>query len=319
MAIALDIFRALADATRLRIMALLRSMELSVGELAQVLGQSQPRVSRHVKILCDAGLAERRKEGSWVFVALGEAARVEPVLAALDSWAVREPDHWRLADVARLAAVRADRASAAASWFEANAGQWDAIRSLHIAESEVEQAMGAVLGDDKVGQLIDIGTGTGRMLELFAGRAERALGIDRSSEMLRLARAKLSERGLAHAELRQADLYALPLADGAADVAIIHHVLHFAQQPGAAIAEAARVLAPGGRLLIADFAPHEREELRTRDAHARLGFSDDQITGWFTAVGLAVARVETLKGGELTVKLWLGRKLGQALREVKAA
>jgi ubiquinone/menaquinone biosynthesis C-methylase UbiE len=137
--------------------------------------------------------------------------------------------------------------------------------------------------------------------------------------MLRLARAKLSERGLANAELRQADLYALPLADGAADVAIIHHVLHFAQQPGAAITEAARVLAPGGRLLIADFAPHEREELRTRDAHARLGFSDEQITGWFTAAGLTMARIETLEGGELTVKLWLGRKLGQALREVKAA
>jgi len=319
MAIALDIFRALADATRLRIMALLRSMELSVGELAQVLGQSQPRVSRHVKILCDAGLAERRKEGSWVFVALGQAARVEPVLAALDNWAVQEPDHWRFADAARLAAVRADRATAAASWFESNAGQWDAIRSLHVAESEVEQAMGAVLGDEKVGQLIDIGTGTGRMLELFAGRADRALGIDRSSEMLRLARAKLSERGLANAELRQADLYALPLADGAADVAIIHHVLHFAQQPGAAIAEAGRVLAPGGRLLIADFAPHEREELRTRDAHARLGFSDEQITGWFGNAGLAPARIETLEGGELTVKLWLGRKLGDALREVKAA
>jgi len=319
MAIALDIFRALADATRLRIMALLRSMELSVGELAQVLGQSQPRVSRHVKILCDAGLAERRKEGSWVFVALGQAARVEPVLAALDSWAVQEPDHWRLADAARLAAVRADRAAAAASWFESNAGQWDAIRSLHIAESEVEQAMVVVLGDEPVGQLIDIGTGTGRMLELFSGHAERALGIDRSSEMLRLARAKLSERGLANAELRQADLYALPLADGAADVAIIHHVLHFAQQPGAAIAEAGRVLAPGGRLLIADFAPHEREELRTRDAHARLGFSDDQIIGWFNNAGLAPARIETLEGGELTVKLWLGRKLGDALREVKAA
>ncbi|MDB5712261.1 MAG: ArsR family transcriptional regulator [Sphingomonas bacterium] len=319
MAIALDIFRALADATRLRIMALLRSMELSVGELAQVLGQSQPRVSRHVKILCDAGLAERRKEGSWVFVALGQAGRVEPVLASLDAWAIHEPDHWRLADAARLAAVRADRASAAAGWFESNAGQWDAIRSLHIAESEVEQAMGAVLGDDKVGQLIDIGTGTGRMLELFASRADRALGIDRSSEMLRLARAKLSERGLANAELRQADLYALPLPDGAADVAIIHHVLHFAQQPGAAIAEAGRVLAPGGRLLIADFAPHEREELRTRDAHARLGFSDEQIIGWFGNAGLAPARIETLEGGELTVKLWLGRKLGEGLREVKAA
>jgi ArsR family transcriptional regulator len=328
MTIALDIFRALADATRLRILALLRSMELSVGELAQVLGQSQPRVSRHVKILCDAGLAERRKEGSWVFVALGKPARVEPVLASLDSWGKLESDHWAVADAARLAAVRADRAASAAGWFEANAGQWDAIRSLHIAESEVEAAMAQILGvenDDgsPIGQLIDIGTGTGRMLELFADRAVQALGIDRSSEMLRLARAKLSERGLANAELRQADLYALPLGDGAADVAILHHVLHFAQQPGAAIAEAARVLSDGGRLLIADFAPHDREELRTRDAHTRLGFSDEQIVAWFDAAGLMPARTETLKGGELTVKLWLARKTelgaGQKIQKVKAA
>jgi ArsR family transcriptional regulator len=319
MTIALDIFRALADATRLRILALLRSMELSVGELAQVLGQSQPRVSRHVKILCDAGLAERRKEGSWVFVALGKPAKVEPVLASLDSWGKLESDHWAVADAARLAAVRADRAASAAGWFEANAGQWDAIRSLHIAESEVEAAIAQILGEAPIGQLIDIGTGTGRMLELFAARADHALGIDRSSEMLRLARAKLSERGLANAELRQADLYALPLGDGAADVAILHHVLHFAQQPGAAIAEAARVLSDGGRLLIADFAPHDREELRTRDAHTRLGFSDEQIASWFDAAGLMPARTETLKGGELTVKLWLARKAGEKLQKVKAA
>jgi ubiquinone/menaquinone biosynthesis C-methylase UbiE len=314
---ALGIFRALADSTRLRILALLRSMELSVGELAQVLGQSQPRVSRHVKILCDAGLAERRKEGSWVFVALGAAARVQPVLAALDAWA--EPDHWTVADEARLAAVRADRASAAAEWFEAHAGEWDAIRSLHIGESEVEAAMARALGDAPLGSLIDIGTGTGRMLEVFGPRAEHALGIDRSSEMLRLARAKLSERGLTNAELRQADLYALPLQDGGADLAILHHVLHFAQQPGAAIAEAARVLGNGGRLLIADFAPHEREELRQRDAHARLGFSDEQILGWFETYGLSPVQVETLEGGELTVKLWLGRKTGETLERVKAA
>ena len=319
MTIALDIFRALADATRLRILALLRSMELSVGELAQVLGQSQPRVSRHVKILCDAGLAERRKEGSWVFVALGKPAKVEPVLASLDSWGKLESDHWAVADAARLAAVRADRAASAAGWFEANAGQWDAIRSLHIAESEVEAAIAQILGEAPIGQLIDIGTGTGRMLELFAARAHHALGIDRSSEMLRLARAKLSERGLANAELRQADLYALPLGDGAADVAILHHVLHFAQQPGAAIAEAARVLSPGGRLLIADFAPHDREELRTRDAHTRLGFSDEQIAAWFDAAGLMPARTETLKGGELTVKLWLARKAEKTMQKVKAA
>lgn len=308
MNLALDIFRALADSTRLRIIALLRSMELSVGELAQVLGQSQPRVSRHVKILCDAGLAERRKEGSWVFVALGGGATVTPVMAALDAWAAITPDHWAVADAARLAAVRADRAASAAAWFEANAGQWDAIRSLHVAEDQVEAAMKLVLGDAPIGQLIDIGTGTGRMLEVFAGRAEQALGIDRSSEMLRLARAKLSERGLANAELRQADLYALPLGDAAADLAIVHHVLHFAQQPGAAIAEAARVLKPGGRLLIADFAAHDREELRARDGHTRLGFADEQMGTWFTAAGLAPVRIETLEGGELTVKLWLARK-----------
>ena len=317
MTLALDIFRALADATRLRIFSLLRSMELSVGELAQVLGQSQPRVSRHVKILCDAGLAERRKEGSWVFVALGDQASVAPVAAALDGWVAREPDHWAVADAARLAAVRADRASSAAAWFEGHADQWDAIRSLHVAEDQVEAAMARMLGDGPVGRLIDIGTGTGRMLELFGAQAEAALGIDRSSEMLRLARAKLHDR--VNTELRQADLYALPMADGAADVAILHHVLHFAQQPGAAIAEAARVLGAGGRLLIADFAPHDREELRARDAHSRLGFADEQIAAWFGNAGLQVAHTETLEGGELTVRLWLGRKRGASLREVKAA
>ncbi|MGK6318279.1 ArsR/SmtB family transcription factor [Sphingomonas sp. DT-204] len=317
MTMVLDIFRALADGTRLRILALLRTMELSVGELAQVLGQSQPRVSRHVKILCDAGLAERRKEGSWVFVALGRADRVGPVLAALDEWNRATPDHWAVADSARLAAVRADRAAAAAEWFEGHAGEWDAIRSFHVAESEVEAAMAGVLGDAQLGRLIDIGTGTGRMLELFAPRAETALGIDRSSEMLRLARAKLA--GAANTELRQADLYALPMADDAADLAIIHHVLHFAQQPGAAIGEAARVLAPGGRLLIADFAPHDREELRSREGHTRLGFSDEQMLGWFEGAGLAPVQVETLEGGELTVKLWLARKTGTDTKEVKAA
>ncbi|SEK52102.1 ArsR family transcriptional regulator [Sphingomonas palmae] len=316
---ALDIFRALADSSRLRIVCLLRAMELSVGELAQVLGQSQPRVSRHVKILTDAGLAERRKEGSWVFVALGEQARVAPVLAALDAWEAGAPDRQASADAARLAAVRADRAAAAAGWFESHAREWDAIRSLHIAEEQVEAAMIRVLSGEPIGRLIDIGTGTGRMIELFARSATTALGIDRSSEMLRLARAKLGEQGLGNAELRQADLYALPLGDGGADVAILHHVLHFAQQPGAAIAEAARVLSGGGRLLIADFAPHDREELRTQDAHTRLGFSDAQIEGWFAAAGLMPARIETLEGGELTVKLWLGRKAAGRAGEVKAA
>ncbi len=314
---ALSIFRALADPTRLRIFHLLRAMELSIGELAQVLGQSQPRVSRHVKILADAGLAERRKEGSWVFLGLGADDCVAPLFAAIDDWSRDGEDVWAVADRARLAAVRADRASAAARYFSEHAEQWDAIRSLHVPESAVEQRILDMVSDSPIGRMVDIGTGTGRMIELVGNRASAALGIDRSPEMLRLARAKLADAGLPQAELRQGDMYALPLGDGSADLVVLHQVLHFAQHPAAAIAESARLLAPGGRLLIIDFASHDLEELRSRDAHARLGFADDQISGWYQAAGLGLERVEALVGDALTVKLWLGMR---GLRsELKAA
>jgi ArsR family transcriptional regulator len=312
-----EIFRALADPTRLRIVNLLRAMELSVGELAQVLGQSQPRVSRHVRILIDAGLAERRKEGSWVFLNLGPRERIEPLFAMLDRWHEAEgEDPWAIADAARLAAVRADRAAAAARYFEARARDWDQIRSLHIAESEVEAAIGRALSDRPVGRLVDIGTGTGRMLELFAPASDHALGVDRSPEMLRLARAKLGQAGLAAADLRQGDMYALPLPSGTADTVIIHQVLHYAQQPAGAVAEAARLLVPGGRLLIVDFAPHEREELRESDAHLRLGFADDVMLKYLEGAGLDGRVVEHLEGGELTVTLWVGERSAQKLKVV---
>jgi len=308
----LDIFRALGDPTRLRIFALLRRMELSVGELAQVLGQSQPRVSRHVRILADAGLTTRRREGSWVFLALAEDPRNEPLLAAIE----QATGDWAQEDAARLNAVRAERAAAAERYFAARADDWDAIRSLYVPEQEVEAAMDALLGKRAVGRLVDLGTGTGRMLELFGGGASRALGVDRSPEMLRLARAKLAE-AVPSAELRQGDLTALPLGDAIADTVILHQVLHFVPQPGTALAEAARLVADGGRMLIVDFAPHEREELRTRDAHQRLGFSDAQIEGWLNAAGLELTDVRELEGGELTVKLWLAER-PSAIRE-KAA
>lgn len=312
-----EIFRSLADPTRLRIVTLLRAMELSVGELAQVLGQSQPRVSRHVKILIDAGLAERRKEGSWVFLSLGNARRVEPLFTLLDRWTESEgEDPWAVADAARLAAVRSDRAAAAERYFASHAADWDELRTLHIAETEVEAAIARALGERSVGRLIDIGTGTGRMIELFGASAERAVGVDRSPEMLRLARVKLAQAGLASAELRQGDMYALPLASGSADTVILHQVLHYAQQPAAAVAEAARLLSTGGRLLIVDFAPHEREELRTRDAHARLGFADEAVLGWMAAAGLEARVLEHLEGGELTVTLWVGERSEARLKVV---
>jgi ArsR family transcriptional regulator len=317
MADASEIFRALGDPTRLRILQLLREMELSVGELAQVLGQSQPRVSRHVKILIDARLAERRKEGSWVFLSLGTAARVAPLFALLDGWAeIDGADPWTLADAARLAAVRADRAAAAERYFAAHAKDWDEIRSLHIAESEVEAAIGRALADRDVGRLVDVGTGTGRMLELFARQAAHAIGVDRSPEMLRLARVKLAQAAIPGAELRQGDRYSLPLAAGSADTVIIHQVLHYSHQPEAAVGEAARLLGPGGRLLVVDFAPHEREELRTRDAHARLGFADEVMLKYLESAGLEGRVVERLEGGELTVTIWAGERPQTKLKVV---
>lgn len=315
---AADIFRALADPTRLRIVMLLRAMELSVGELAQVLGQSQPRVSRHIKILSDAGLTERRKEGSWVFLSLGGPDRLQPLLVAADTWSAAHGDETAHADAARLAAVRADRAAAAQRYFEGHAPVWDSIRSLHIAEAQVEDAVARAIGESAVSCLVDIGTGTGRMLALFGGRADKAIGIDRSSEMLRVARARLEEAGTG-ADLRQGDMYALPLPARSADLVILHQVLHYAQAPAAAIAEAARLLEPGGRLLIVDFAPHDREELRERDAHARLGFADDAMLGWLRAAGLDAQVCEHLEGGELTVTLWQGTRPGSRATMAKAA
>lgn len=316
----LALFRALADPTRLRILALLRRMELAVGELAQVLGQSQPRVSRHIRILVEAGLARRRKEGSWVFLELGEAATASPALRAIDAWNDgASEDHWTIADAARLAAVHADRAAAAERYFADHADHWDGLRSLHVAESQVEAAMVRVLGDAPLGRLVDAGTGTGRMIALFGPRASQATGIDRSPEMLRVARGKLSaEHGFGW-DLRKGDVTRLPLADASADTAILHQVLHYLPDPEPAIRDLARVLDTDGRLLIVDFAPHDREELRTSDAHARLGFSDAQIEGWFAASGLAIDRSEALKGGALTVKLWLGRKYAAPVLKAVAA
>jgi ArsR family transcriptional regulator len=308
-----DRFQALADPTRLRVIQLLRAMELSVGELAHILGQSQPRVSRHLKVLADAAIVQRRKEGSWVFLTLGDLAELEPLFAIIDAWADPAAAAQFASDVARTEAVRAERVEAANRYFAAHAESWDQIRSLHVAECEVEDAIERALSGGELGRLVDVGTGTGRMIELLAPRAANAIGIDRSSDMLRLARVKLEAAGIA-SSLRQGDMYALPLGDRSADTIVIHQVLHYAHSPAAAIGEAARVLVPGGTLLIVDFAAHEREELRAQDAHIRLGFEDEAMAGWFSAAGLALDHVQHLEGGALTVTLWRGAKPAERQR-----
>lgn len=312
--------RALADDSRIRIMLLILETELAVGEIAQILEQSQPRASRHIRILCDAGLAERRREGSWTFLRPGGSAAIAGVRRLVTDCDARSSAVAR-GDRSRLASVRAERARSAETYFSAQAEKWDEIRSLHIPEAQVEATMLAMLGTQDIGRLLDIGTGTGRMIELLGPRARSVCGIDRSPDMLRLARAKLDaiSNGDLRAELLQGDFNALPLADACMDLVLCHQVLHYAQAPERVITEAARVLAPQGCLMIIDFAPHEREELRGVHAHARLGFSDAAMAGWFDVAGLRLDRGETLEGGALDVKIWLGSKAGPAEARPRAA
>ncbi len=319
---ALACLRAAGEATRLRILALLAAGELNVKDLTQILGQSQPRISRHLKLMAEAGLIRRFREGSWVFFRLADtganAALARAIVANLD------PADLTLArDRARASAVEKARAEAAHAYFDAFAGEWDRIRALHVAEREVEAAMDAALGSQRISLLVDLGTGTGRILELFAPHADRALGFDLNHAMLAYARVKLERAGLSHAQVRHGDLQNVPLPDGAADAVVLHQVLHFVEDPAAAIAEAARLLAPGGRLLVVDFAPHELEFLREQSAHRRLGFARDQLGRLLESSGLKLERFRELKptpsGGKLTVSLWLGSKPALAGKKRKAS
>jgi demethylmenaquinone methyltransferase/2-methoxy-6-polyprenyl-1,4-benzoquinol methylase/ArsR family transcriptional regulator len=302
---------AAGEETRLRLLALLAEAELTVTELVTILGQSQPRISRHLKLLVEAGLVERHREGAWAFFLMAhrgaEAALGRAILAHLQS-----DDPVLAGDRARLIEVRRQRADQAARYFAAQAANWDELRALHIAEERVEAAIREMIGANPIQNLLDLGTGTGRMLELLSPLAVHAVGMDQSPQMLSLARARLEKAGLRNVQLRQGDIYALPVERDHYDLVIIHQVLHYLDDPARAVREAARALRPSGRLLIVDFAPHAEETLRTHHAHRRLGFAADEIEALMRDAGLDVIERRDLvpnktEGGKLTVSLWLGR------------
>jgi ubiquinone/menaquinone biosynthesis C-methylase UbiE/DNA-binding transcriptional ArsR family regulator len=301
--------KAVAETTRIRILFALSHGELNVSELTYVLGQSQPRVSRHLKLMAEAGLLARHKEGNWVLFRLRQEGLGGALARALVDMLPRK-DADLSGDLARLETVRRQREEAAAAYFSANAASWSELRSLHVDEANVEAAILSLIGPTKIGTVVDLGTGTGRVLELLAPQAAQLYGVDSSRDMLAIARSNLERQNLRHAQLRHADIFALPLADSVADVVTIHQVLHFLDEPQKALLEAHRILKPEGTLLIVDFAPHDLEELRDNHAHRRLGISAEQMSAWLNRANFNLERHDVLdppwlksrKG--LTVSLW---------------
>ncbi|CAN5582748.1 metalloregulator ArsR/SmtB family transcription factor [soil metagenome] len=311
-----DVLRAIGEHTRLRIVALLQHGELTVSDLTDILGQSQPRVSRHLKLLTSAGVVDKHREGTWAFFDLTTGGPIGQLVA--DALALTDVhDSVLAADLDRLTLVRSRRTTAAQEYFAGIAPRWDEESSLHASDATVDEAIVAAIGSVPYSSILDIGTGTGRMLQLLGRNVQRAVGLDSSHSMLAVARANLERSELRNADLRQGDAYTPPFEANSFDLIVVHQVMHFLDDPARAIREAARLLAPGGRLLLVDFAPHSLEVLRSDHAHLRLGFRADTVEGWLEQAGLDVNATRTIappptpvgaqEVARLTVLLWLGQ------------
>lgn len=306
-----DSLKAAAESSRMRILALLSQGDLTVSDLTEILNQSQPRVSRHLRLLLEAGLIDRYQEGSWAFFRLTDAeydrAFVKGLIERIDLSDVQIQR-----DIERLSDVKRRRQDTARAYFSEHAESWDQLRSLHAPDKAVEAALLKLIGKRPFQSMLDLGTGTGRLLEILSPYYTRGVGIDLSREMLSVARANLDRAGVTHAQVRQGDIFAAQIERNAFDLVTMHQVLHYLDDPARAIREAARMLRPGGRLLVVDFAPHSLDVLRDQHAHQRLGFSDQQMREWFEAAELNLEETQAFQPSapsddKLTVKLWLGR------------
>lgn len=303
----LALLRAAGEPNRLRILALCAQGDLTVSELTRILGESQPSVSRHLKLLCNAGLLERLQEGSWAFFHLASGSPTADILRSLIDQ-IDDADGLVARDRMRLGEIKAARAQRAEAYFREAAGSWDRIRALHVDEVVVEAAIQDLLDGESYDTLLDIGTGTGRMLQVLSERVGVAVGVDQSRDMLAVARTNLSAPRYRNCNVRQADMYQLPFDDRSFDLVVLHMVLHFADEPADAIREAARVLRPGGAFVVVDFAPHAMEELRDHHAHRRLGFRTEEVGRWAADQGLQTVDVRTLPGSSLNVTIWKTRR-----------
>lgn len=299
--------RAAAEPTRLRILALCGHGELSVTELVSILGQSQPRVSRHLKLLVDAGLLDRNQEGSRAFYRpASDGARAELGQLLIDL--IPDSDTTLGLDLSRLARIKDERARRAEDYFHRNAGVWEDLRGLYIDDDLIDAKLKEIIEASPVGDMLDIGTGTGRVLRLAGFHARSATGIDNSRDMLDIARANLDQDGLRNCQVRHADMYRLPFTADRFDLVIANMLVRYADDPGAVLAEGMRVLRPGGRIIVVDFAPHGMAELRDEHAHRWLGFSETEMTQFLELAELECDRPIYLEGDPLTVCVWVARK-----------
>jgi ubiquinone/menaquinone biosynthesis C-methylase UbiE/DNA-binding transcriptional ArsR family regulator len=307
--------KAAAELTRLRLLTLCAHGELTVSELVRILGQSQPRLSRHLKLMMEAGLLERHQEGVRAFYRLSSGGECAELAQALVDLLPIDSDILAV-DLARLEEVKASRAERAEAFFRDNASKWEDLRGLHVDEEQVDSLLRELILAEPVRDLLDVGTGTGRVLRSVGGEIANAVGIDKSREMLAIARINLDRDGLRNCHVRHADMYHLPFGGERFDLICANMLMRYAERPGAVIAEAARVLRPGGRLIVVDFAPHEMTELRDQFAHAKLGFADEEVTTMFDSAGLETAEPRILRGDPLTVCIWTGRKPAAAANDL---
>ena len=303
----LNVLKAAGEETRIRILALFKGGELTVTELATIMRQSQPRISRHLRLLCEAGLLERHREGTWIFYRLADLGEQADLVNSIMNY-IPYQDQILQHDQKRLEEVKKTRDLKAASYFQENAANWDKIRSLYVPERQVEDYLLEITNNLEIETLLDVGTGTGRMLKLFSPHTKQGIGIDLSHEMLGVARSHLENNAITNMQIRHGDMYDLALMDGSMDLVLFHQVLHFADDPLAAIRETARILRPDGIVIVIDFLPHKNEKLREEHAHRRLGFSEEEINEWCRITDLKITTTKVMRGKELDLFIWVATK-----------
>lgn len=298
----LDVLKALADPCRLRLVAILLSGEFTVQELTAILGVGQSKVSWHLKILMDAGVLAVKRQGTWSYYRAGtESEFFTAIRPHLERGFAAMPERRR--DLAAVARILEERRRRSLEFFDQYAMQWDDLaRTLLPVPEYVTRLLELV---HEGGTVVEIGIGTGGLLADLAAKSGPVIGVDHSPAMLEEARRRMLKSSISGVELRLGEMTHLPLSDGAADCALLNMVLHHAADPPAVLAEIRRVMSPGGTLLIADLARHERESAREQLADQWLGFDEEELAGWLKSAGFAAVELERIEGvaGEETVLL----------------